>query len=347
MRFSRNRRRRSQADVLRIRKQRQENLKKLRKDNIRRNIKYFMIGSVRYTDKNNKIKIVVEMQANSLINFCLDNNLDQVDFNYMAQVQDIDIFCFCLFNNADKKLYIQPLIVVNKTVENKDINLSLTSLINESVLYYFKDKNIKIKVFNQIWLFDILNKMLKGLGDFTIDFKVRVGKKSFFVTTFFSCCGCGFIFELSYKDAWMSSLQTDLKNTFLKFMEWAKILSNISKKEVWYNFNIGTFFPCSNITVWKKIVNHCALSNKFHLLDKDCDEEKNLNKLFKLTKHAPNKDGMFHFRNSIKIGYRYIGFLGVTFNKSGNSVLFLSILKSLNLFKEFEEDVAFISLTFL
>lgn len=341
------RRKRSQVDILRRRKQRQENLKESRKDNIRRNVRYFMIGSVRYADKNGKIKTVAEMQANSLINFCFDNDLDQVDFNHMVQIHNINILCFCLFNNVDKKFYIQPLIVVNKTDENKDINLSLTSLINKSVLHYFEDKNIEIKVFNQIWLFDILNRMFKGLGDFTIDFKVRVGRKSFFVTTFLSCYGCGFSFELSHKDAWMSSLQTDLKNILLRLMEWAKILSNISKKEVWYNFNISTFFPCSNITVWKKIISHCALSNKFHLLDKNCVEEKDLNKLFKLIKYAPNKDGMFHFRNSIKIGYRHIDFLGVTFNKKDDSILFLSILKSLNLFKEFEEDTAFILLTFL
>lgn len=346
----RSRRRKSTFQIQREREQRRQLLKELRRRDVLNRVKYNALGTIRYINKNSQIKIKTKIAANSLVDFCFDNNLDQIDFNHMIpQVYGMPVLCFCLFNNINKKFYIQPLLIANSADKdkNKNVKLDQVDLLDAYVIQQFEDRNIEIEVLNQIWLCDILDKIFQKSNIFNFKFKVKIKLNSFSVAIFLSCYGCGFVFKFNHRDAWMSSLQTDLENIFLKFVEWARILSNISEKEVWSNFEADTFFPCSNITVWKKIVNHCALSNKFHLLDKDCDEEKNLNKLFKLIKHAPNKDGMFHFRNSIKIGYRNIGFLGVTFNKSGGSILFLSILKSFNLFKEFEEDVAFILLTFL
>jgi len=343
MKMRRIRNKRSYQEILELRKQKLQHLKKIRQNDSKRSVRYFTIGTARYINKDNAVNFVIETQVNNLVNICLDNDIDQLDFNHMANSHGMDISCFCMFSNVDKKFYIQPLIISNRTDENKDADISLVSLISKSMLLYFEEKSIEIKVFNSIWLPDIINKILEELDDFMIDFKVRSGKKSFFITTLLSHYSCTFAFEFGHRDAWFSSLQTDLRNIFVKFTEWSKILYHFSESSAWSILRFGTSFPCSNIAVWRRIVDNCDVDKEIYSLDKDCSEMVNLNKLFKLTKFAKNNE--FQFRNSVKIGYKRIQFLGVPFNKQGDSLIFLSLLKSLDLLREFEEDTAFVLLT--
>jgi len=343
MRMRRGRSRRSYQENLELQKQKLQHLKKIRQNDSKRSVRYFMIGTIRCVNKDGVVKFVVETQVNNLVNFCLDNDIDQLDFNHMASSHDMDISCFCMFSNVDKKFYIQPLIVSNRTDENKDVDISLVDLVSKSILLYFEEKNIEIKVFDSIWLFDIISKILEGSDDFMVDFKIRSGKRSFFTTILLSHYSCTFAFELGHRDAWFSSLQTDLRNIFLKFTEWSKILHHFSESSAWSILRFGTSFPCSNIAVWRRIVDNCDVDKEVYSLDKDCSEVVNLNKLFKLTKFA--KNGEFQFRNSVKIKYKRIQFLGAPFNKQGDGLIFLSFLKSLDLLREFEEDSAFVLLT--
>ncbi len=316
--------------------------RKSRKNFREGSIKRSMLGIVRYTE-DCIVKFDSSISANKLDTFCCMNDINHVEFNHATQVEKQDVLCYCFFNNKDKEFYIRPLIIAERTEKNKDLDLNQSSLITSPVRNYFEENNVDIKIFDPIWLIDLANHVFKKFDEmFFIEFKVRSGWRSFAATTFFSRNSRGFKFEFTHRDLWFTSFQKDLEKFLIDLLKWSQILMTVSESETWSNLKLFTFFPCSNITVWRKVISQCTLNNKFHQFGKDSTEEI---ALIEVCKFAKNKS--FQFRNSIKIHAKSIILLGKIFTlvKETDRIIFLSVLKSFGLLEDFEADVAFVKLT--
>lgn len=323
-------------------KRRLESSKENRRFFKERSIKRSMLGITRYIE-NHIVKFDTGISANKLDTFCCMNDIDHVEFNHATQVEKQDVLCYCFFNNEDKKFYVRPLIIAERVKENKDLDLSQLSLMSTSVCNYFEENNIDIKIFDPIWLVDMINHVFKRFDEiFFIEFKVRSGWRSFATTIFFSRNSRGFKFEFTHRDLWFTSFQKDLEKFLIDLLKWSQILMAVSESETWDNFELFTFFPCSNITVWRKVANQCAINNKYLQFGKDSIEEIALIEVCKFARKKP-----LQFRNSVKIHAKFMNLLGKTFSltKETDRITFLSVLKSFGLFEDFEADAAFVKLT--
>ena len=325
-------------------KRRLEESKQRRRISKDREVKRSMLGIMRHMDPIIKKFIYTSgMSVNTFVDFCSTHEIDQLDFNHIARIQKQDVFCLCFFDNINKEFYIRPLIIAEETDENRDIDLSQSSLMNKPIRHYFESESISVKIFDPIWLASIVSYVFKKSEDtFLIEFKTRSGYRSFFSSIFFSRNSCGFSFELGYKDVWCSTLQKDLGKVLVNLSNWHNILLTVSDCEVWFKFKTFTFFPCLNIATWRKIVEYCRSNKQLSIVDENSFEEKNLVKLCKSI-----KDTTLKFRNSVSLEFKSVTFLGITLHLTDNfkRANFLTILKSLGLLEEFEEDTAFVQLT--
>ncbi len=323
-------------------RRRLESSKENRKFFRERSVKRAMLGIVRYTE-NQIVKFDSNISADKLSTFCHMNDINQVEFNHATRIEKHDVLCFCFFDNEDKKFYIRPMIVAEKTDENKDLDLSQSSLMSLPSQNSFESIGVDIKIFDPIWLIDLADHVFKKFDEmFFIEFKVRGGWRSFSAITYFSRNSRGFMFEFSHRNLWFISFQNDLEKILTGLLKWSQILTIVSESETWSSFKLFTFFPCSNITVWRKVVNQCTINNKYYQLDDNSTEEKALIEVCNLTKGNTHQ-----FRNSVKLRAKFADLLGKTFPlaKVTDRVIFLSVLKSFGLLEDFEADIAFVKLT--
>ena len=341
----RTRRRMSSHEKQEQYKSRLEDSKKRRKGHREYSIRRSMLGIIRYTNlSTKKVSFSSGISNSSLINLCSTYKIDYLDFNHATKVQGYNVFCFCFLDIINKQFYIRPVVIAEKKEENEDTDLFQLNLMNKSQQAYFESKGFKITVFDPIWLFDIVSHVFNQFEDiFFLEFKTRAGYRSFSTSTFFSRNSRGFNFNFSHRDIWCSSFQEDLKEILINLTKWCTVLAAVSEYEVWLRFKTFTSFLCSNITIWKKIINYCSITNQIDFIEEDSEEEKSL--LYLL--NSCSKDKSLKFRNSIHIISNSVSILGMNFSllnrqKRAN---FLTTIKSLGLFKEYEEDAAFERLT--